>query len=322
MSESPTSSGLTTNVPPTVSVIACGGAGLNMLRRVLPDIKGRVSYKLLDTSIANLQPGEKAFIIGGGGSGLVQDQNADAANKAIAGISDEELGLSDINIVIFALSGGSGAVVGPKLIHDIAGRRKKLVIALVVSSTQSKKHTTNTMDTLRGLRKKCDDVGLYLPITIFDNNAGGRAAVDRAFTYKLARLVDLLTAPTIEIDKNDRVHWVDVPKTIGKQLTGLRLLRVETRTDKNTEIPNTEVWPDIKDHVYDSVLAIGSKSQVNNNLPRAQVVFEGEFTTIELVSICGTIGNPKGAFDNFLRDINNTLNGYNVSAESHDDPFG
>ena len=124
------------NVPPSVSVFACGGAGLNLVRRTLPDITNRVSYKFLDTSIANLLPGESAHIIGGGGSGLVRGLNNDASIKAIAGLSDEDLNLNDINIVVFSLSGGSGSVLGPLLISDIAGRRKRLVIALTVSSTQ------------------------------------------------------------------------------------------------------------------------------------------------------------------------------------------
>lgn len=312
---------VSSNIPPTVSVLACGGAGINMLRRSLPNITGRVTIGRLDAGDANIQFGEDLHIVGsGGGSGLVRKHNADAAVKTIAGLSDEALGISDINIVIFSLSGGSGSVIGPLLINDLANRRKKLVIALTIASTQSETHTKNTLATLQSLRQVTKNSGLYLPISIFSNTISGPKAVDTAFTYKLSRLVDLLTAPTIEVDKYDRLHWINVPKTIGEPLTGLRLLYVTTAGD-NKEYSNTEVWSDAPGHIYDSLLALGTESFSITDRPRARVSFEGVFSTIKLVPMYGVIGNTPNVFDDFVRVINDTLNDYKTNAESHDDPF-
>lgn len=308
------------NVPPSVNIIACGGAGINMLRLALPEIAGRVTYTRLDTSNANLQAGEAATIIGGGGSGLVRNLNADVAVRTIAGLSDDALNLADVNIVMCSLSGGSGSVIGPLIVGDIASRRKRMVILLTIASTQSERHTINTLNTLQSLRKIADNSKLYLPTTIFNNGISGQKAVDQAFVYKLSRLVDLLTAPTVEIDKHDRLHWLNVPKTLDASLTGLRLLRVETLAGTK-EYSNTEIWPDAAGHIYDSLLSIGTEQYPVETRPRARASFEGMFTTIKLVPMYGVIGNPPKAFDDLVKTINDTLNDYRANTESHDDPF-
>jgi len=309
------------NTPPTVCIFGCGGGGINTARRALPEFKNNATYRYLDTSKrANLMPGEDAIIMGSGdGSGAVRIENADAVIKAIASLSDEELGLADVNIVAFSASGGSGSVIGPLLIKDIAGRRKRLVIALVISSSQSRVHTNNTLKTLQSLRSITDDIGLYLPISIFDNNVGVKE-VDQVMPYKLARLVDLLTAPTIEIDKNDRLNWINAPKTLGSSLSGLRLLYVTTTHD-GPKCPDVEVRPSTQNHIYDSLLAIRTEDYEVIDRPRAQASFEGKFANIKLVPHYGVIGNPPKAFDDLMKLIKDTLTEYDAHSEQHEDPF-
>ena len=307
------------NTPPTVNIIACGGGGINMTRRSLQNIGDDVTYQYVDTSKANLLAGETALIIGSGGSGLVRSHNADRVVQAIAALSDEALGISDVNIVVFSLSGGSGSVIGPLLIRDIMSRRGKLTVALTISSTQSEKHTENTLRTLQSLRKITDDCGLYLPISIFDNTAGIQK-IDRVMPYKLERLIDLLTKPTTEVDKNDRLHWINVPKTLGDGLKGLRLLHVTTEADADAN-SGAEVWPVVQGHIYDSVLALHAEEYSVTSKPRSRVSFEGLFSTIKLVPMYGVIGNPPQAFDDLVKRIATTLNDYHTNATQHDDPF-
>ena len=307
------------NVPPTVSVLACGGGGINMVRRALPELEGAVTHRYFDTSKANLMAGEKATIIGGGGSGLVRHTNADPVVSMVASLSDEEIGLADINILVFSLSGGSGSVIGPVLINDIAGRRKRLVIAIVIASEQSETHTKNTLKTLQSLRNVADLADLYLPIMIFNNDAGV-GLVDKVLPYKLARLVDLLTKPTVEIDLNDRLNWLDVPKTLGEDATGLRLLHVTT-PGENIEDSQAEIWPEAPRHVYDSIILIHTEDYSTTPRPKARSVFEGRFSTVKLVPMMGIIGNPPKAFDNLLKHIQDTLHDYQVNSSQHEDPF-
>jgi hypothetical protein len=321
MSDNQSSTIVSGNTPPTVTVYGCGGGGINMVRRALPEFKNNATYRYIDTSkLANLLAGEEAIIMGSGeGSGGVRQENADPVIKAIASLSDEDLGLADVNIVVFSVAGGSGSVIAPLLIKDIAGRRKRLVIALVISATQSKMHTNNTLKTLQSLRNITDEIGLYLPISIFDNNAGIKA-VDQTMPYKLARLVDLLTAPTIEIDKNDRLNWINVPKTLGVSMSGLRLLYVTTATESTMDA-GVEVRPNPDGYIYDSLLAIRTDNYEVLDRPRVQASFEGLFATIKLVPMYGVIGNPPKAFDDLLKHIKDTLTEYDAHSEQHEDPF-
>jgi hypothetical protein len=311
---------VSTNVPPTVNIIGCGGAGINMVRRVLPSLVGRANHIAIDTSTANLQANEEAIIIGGGGSGLVRSLSVSAVAQRIASLTDEELELADINIVVFSLSGGSGSVIGPLLISDIAQRRKRLVIALTIASSQSEKHTDNTLKTLQSLRMIVDDHKLYLPITIYDNVAD-EAHINRLLPYKLDLLLTLLTASTIEVDKHDRMHWINVPKMITPAPYGLRLLYVKDANspaeDARAEARSVAA---IGTHIHDSLLAIHTAQQSITDRPRARVSFEGQFVA-NTTPLYGVIGNPPKAFEDLMRSISHTLNEYRTNGDQHEDPF-
>ena len=308
------------NAPPTVAVIGCGGGGINMVRRALPDIKGRVTYCYIDTSEgANLKVGEKAHIIGtGSGSGAVRSQNVAAVEKSISRLSDEDLGLADINIIVSSLSGGSGSVISPLLISDIAVRRnasrpgdKRLVIALVIASSQDKIHTQNMLDTLLSLATITDTNNIYLPISIFDNSVS-ISAVNRIMPTKIARLVDMLTAPTTEADRNDRMNWVNAPKALRAPIKGLRLLYVAVESDVSVS-PAVEIWPAAGDHIYDSVLVLNTENRDVETRPDAHIVLEGMFTSIEITPMIGIIGNTPGAFDDLNKRIRDKLHRYETS---------
>lgn len=96
---------------PTVRIFSCGGAGQNIGRLVLPSVQGRASYKAIDTSLSDTRSehGEEIHLIGNGsGSGKNRKTNYDAIVRAIPAMTDDELDLADINVVIFALAGGNG----------------------------------------------------------------------------------------------------------------------------------------------------------------------------------------------------------------------
>lgn len=94
--------------PPSVSIYGCGGCGINTARNAQPSINSLVdSVFYVDTSRANLRDGESAIIVGeGNGSGKVRAENAASIQSKITSLSDEDLDLSDINILLFSLSGG------------------------------------------------------------------------------------------------------------------------------------------------------------------------------------------------------------------------
>ena len=290
---------------PSVNVFGCGGAGINLLRSVTAYLSTRnTKYRYIDTSYANIHPGEEIIVIQGEGSGLVRSHNATPILQKLTKLTDEELNLSDINIVLFSMSGGSGSVVAPLLIRELH-RRGKLVIAMTVTSSQSQKHTENTLKTLKSLENDAASYNIYLPICIF-NNRFGQGLVDKVFAHKLERLVDLLTLPTAELDKTDRLHWLNAQKTIGAA-PGLRLLHVSSYDNLDVQASEVELQCGDDDYIYDSIISIRTPSARNETLPKARIMFEGVFTTVTLSPMFGIIGNPPNTFDSLVKHIDDTL---------------
>ena len=97
--------------PSTVSVtlVGVGGAGQNIKRAFHED--ARVARALaFDTSMSNAHPQESVNIIGSGsGSGSNKHENAAEIKRAVPALSDDELGISDVAIVIYSLAGGKMA---------------------------------------------------------------------------------------------------------------------------------------------------------------------------------------------------------------------
>jgi hypothetical protein len=296
---------------PSVTVIGCGGAGINMLRCAVPHISERASYRYLDTSYANIRPEEPIIVIGGEGSGAHRREKAEAIGKKIAGFTSEDLNLADINIVVFSMSGGSGSVLGPVLIREIA-RRGALVVAIVIASSQSELHTKNTLNTLKTLEQISAAGDLYLPVTVFDN-AIGMDIVDRSLPYKIERLVDILTLPTAELDKNDRLHWINVPKTTGAA-GGLRLLHVDAGQERDVISKTAELWSIDDDFIFDSTVSIRTAKERPALSPKARVAYDGIFTTVQLTPMIGLIGSPRDAFKRMTTAIEDTLVQYNAQS--------
>lgn len=297
-------------VPPTaapsVNILACGGAGINLLRKALPHVSDKVTYRFIDTSYSNVRPGEQVIIAAseGKGSGLHRRENSESIVQRIAKLTDDDLQLADINIILFSMSGGSGSTAGPLLIKDIH-RRGKLIIAMAIASSESQKHTENTLATLKSLENITSTIGLYLPISIFCNEADW-TILDKIFVYKLERLVDLLTLRTIELDKTDRMHWVNVQKTIGAA-PGLRLLYVDGTGSGNKQDNKVELIVNTPDYIFDSVLAIRTETVFPEFSPQARTRFVGIFETVTLTPMVGVIGNPPDAFDTLIKDIDYIL---------------
>lgn len=294
---------------PSVNIIGCGGAGINMLRHVVSAVTGRATHRYIDTSYSNLKAGEEVIIINGDGSGGLRKENAPLVNQKLSGYTGEQLNLADINIIVFSLSGGSGSVLGPLLIKEIS-RRKKLTVAIVIASSEDQIHTENTLNTLKSLESITAADNIYLPIMIF-NNAYGRQVVNKHLPFKLERLVDLLTLPAIEIDKNDRLHWINVPKISGAA-GGLRLLYVGAERTGSDVDRDGEEWSGTDGYIFDSVIHLSTDKEVHSlsTLIDTRMTFAGTFTTVQNVPMIGVIGNPPNAFDKLTSAINDTLQKY------------
>lgn len=253
-----------------VTLAGLGGCGINLCRPFLTN-NGQAQVKYFDTSMTNTRPGEKAYIFAGGsGSGSNRAENARDIQSTMPQLSDSDLGVNDVAIVVFSLSGGSGSTIGPVMIKELA-QRKVRVIAIAVSDVGYSVGAKNTLNTLKSLAAVCKNNDLYLPLILLSNDGvDNRAKVDKTATILIQDLLDLLTKNVFEVDRNDRLNWIDPSKVIQTQ-PGIKLLTL--MSDKKLENPNVVIGLESKE-IVDSLLILQSADQeiaANHTLPPARL---------------------------------------------------
>lgn len=206
----------------SVTLVGTGGCGINIVRPIkVLDLPITTLY--FDTSMANTRSGESANIIGGGGSGSLRSENARDIEREIPGITDEELALGDVAILVFSSAGGSGSVISPLLAREYK-RRGTLVIGLCVIDTSSTAEAKNALGTLKTLNALTTKNDICMPTIFLSNDkTSSRKAVDDAAHSLLLDLIDILTKPVYEIDKQDRLRWID-PTKVASTSPGVKIL--------------------------------------------------------------------------------------------------
>lgn len=312
--------------PPTITVYGAGGCGINSIRNVRKDIEHRVNQvHYLDTSFANARDGEAIVNVGSGkGSGKLRSENIEKIQSTITGFTDDELGISDINIIAFSAAGGSGAVIGPVLIREIS-RRNKLVVGIIVADTRSQIEATNTMGTLRTLDYMAtNDDGIYLPVMMFDNNISGKTAVDALMAHRIKQLITILTADVIELDCADRKNWLNSSKVVNLP-PGIRMLHVSSELDNesNDAAYTSQLWSYGSKDIYDSVIAIGVPNKESNeakfvgasNNTLARTMYDGVFATSDHKHpYIGYVAGDNTALSTLIKQIEDRQQLYNVNA--------
>jgi hypothetical protein len=216
-----------TKVPstPKMLVIGAGGCGINIARMV--DSVPGIAVEYFDTSDANVREGDTSFTIVGSGRGSGGNRAENAA-KIEADVSKLDLSGRlefDIVVVAYSASGGSGSVIGPVLSRVLASRKPDLrLVNLMVADSGSGVWATNTSGTLETLEAICEDLNLRLPCMIFENRPGmARSRVDECIFVQLASLIEAMVAPTIEMDTQDRLNFLD-PSSVIDTTVGLKIL--------------------------------------------------------------------------------------------------
>ena len=301
---------------PSVTVFGCGGCGINLSRLVKGDLAGRAVMKYIDTSHANLRSGEDAYIItSGSGAGKVRVDVAGPITNELMNMSDDDLPVSDINIVVFAGAGGSGSVIAPIAIREIERRGGKTV-AFMVIDTISELDALNSLNTIKSLEVICQSKNIYLPISIFDNAVVSRDIVNTSLSNRLINLIQLLTCPTLEVDRNDRRNFLNGIKTITAA-PGLRKLHVTVGENGNDEDASGEYFTGYNNVIFDSVLSIRTDADSVSIPVRSRVRYDGIFTTLKLKPILGVIGNRDDEFEIMIKNINDTLNSFSAKSKNY-----
>ena len=307
---------------PTLALHAAGGAGLNLARQ-RKDVDACLTHlRRYDTSWANIQPDEDLVLLADGdGSGKIRSEHAETIQKRIYGLSDEEIGLADVNIVVYSLSGGSGSVIGPLLSADLR-RRKGLLINMVVADTASELDTRNTLKTLQTLQAICQRQDIYLPTMVFLNQET-RTAVDLSLTTRLRLTAWLLARSAVEVDRNDRRNFLDPMKTVGAG-AGVRLMHVATM-DSSVNDPEVtgELWTLDHEDIYDSALSIGVIPEEDvlepihpSRPPNIRNLYTGTFDTTHVTPILGLIASSDQGITSLIRQMDDTLTRFSVTSRS------
>lgn len=204
---------------PKIRIVGCGGCGIRLaglISKVLGENKN-ISVSVVDTSEADnaYVEGVQVITLGDMGSGGYRRENANAIASAISTKVVPSLGLSDeLVVLVFALSGGSGSVIGPHMIKALAPYSTGMVAATVVD-TSTALWTQNSVGTLKTIEKFAVDAGVYLPMMMFSNDIKGNRAATEDVLKQIHLLSEVLTTPAGSIDQNDRRHWINPRKTLG-----------------------------------------------------------------------------------------------------------
>lgn len=216
----------------SVTIAGCGGCGINLARPFLTNQNlNKVLY--FDTSMTNTRHGETANIVtSGDGSGSNRSQNARDIERELPNMTDEAMAKGDVAVVVFSLSGGSGSVIGPLLIREYA-RRKVQVIGVAVADTSYSVGAVNTLNTLKTLNSICKNNNLLLPLILLSNDNIDRVKVDEFAATLMSDLVDLLTKPVYEVDRQDRLNWINPSKAASQIQPGVKLLTFDNHPTAN-----------------------------------------------------------------------------------------
>lgn len=210
----------------SVTIAGCGGCGINFARHFAQSRNAKTLF--FDTSVANLRGTEKANIVtNGSGSGGHRAENAKNIEREIPQLNDEEIGKADVAIVVFSSGGGSGSVLGPLLIREY-NRRGQRAIGVVITDTSSAVDAKNTQNTLKTLYAVAKNNDIYLPLIVLSNdNVSTNREVDETGIQLIQNLIDILTVAVFEVDRNDRLNWIDSSKVTGAN-PGIKILSLKT----------------------------------------------------------------------------------------------
>jgi hypothetical protein len=208
-----------------VSVFACGGAGINALKRIIEvkdfTIPEDVELVTIDTSESNKMglPNDIPFVkISAFGSGKDRSTNADLIYNQIEQIDISD-SIGDINIILASLAGGSGSLIANMLSAKIANL-EKVAINMVIVDMSSQKSCENSINALKSFDNMAKKYKHYYPVMIYSNAEKGRKAVNVNMEKDLEYMIDLFNSDIEELDHRDKIHFLQ-PNCIDPSLCGV-----------------------------------------------------------------------------------------------------
>lgn len=288
----------------SVTLVGCGGCGINLSRPFKDNPNSSVLF--FDTSMTNSRPGEYVNIVtNGSGSGSNRATNAKDIESSIPKLTEEELGNSDVAVVLFSLAGGSGSVIAPLLIREYA-RRNRRVIGVCIADTSYSVGAKNTLNTLKTLTAVAKNNDLYLPMVILSNDLSTtRGAVDTSAILILEKIIKILSTEVYEVDRNDRLNWIN-PKTLIGSNAGLKLM---TFYQEDSKINDALVMGTNSTEMVDALLVLQNSpdDEVTTPLPMARLKKTGFFLK-ERHRLVGKVSSDISAVDSVIDYVEKMIN--------------
>lgn len=227
----------------TVTIYGAGGAGIDILTKLLrTDLDGlaKVREAYVDSSRSNIHErsvidaNKWYFLDGTDGAGKVRRTNYDITDRSVGDIL-LKLPPSELNILIFSGSGGSGSVIGPKIAEELY-RQEKAVLIFLVGSTESSNTTSNTLKTISTIRNFAIKQNQFANIFYESNGNNVRnTEVDNLFITGIRAILDLYSGNHHGLDSADVLTWAK--PTLGAEISPeLGLIDITEDREEASEI--------------------------------------------------------------------------------------
>ena len=301
---------------PTVSLLGVGGCGVNLVREIFKHTKDLINFSnYLDCSEANRYNNESVFIVANNfGGGKVRDTNLEEMKARIPQLDETVLGDSDVYILIGSLAGATGGVMIPLLVKELHKRGKKVLVGLV-SEAIDEKGTKNTRSSLKSLITLTEKSGIFLP-TVLTHTDRSREDADYYVISQIISIISVLCQPCYEIDKNDRLNWLNASKTVGLE-PGLHMAYGIIGDRDSSYILDLSD----KHLIAESVLNLGVKDNNNQRLFADLPIEHARFSkdgilAISEVPVSGIIANTSKTLEKIVNEIESKCNLFSTKTKS------
>jgi len=200
-----------------VRIYACGGTGIKVVSQLhasnLDDTNiAEMLPVYLDTSRSDFSektPPDHCYV--------VHDRNGEeikGKGKQRVGVTEiteaipgflSKFPPTEVNLVVFSLSGGTGSTAGPLLLKEL-GERNVQAIAIVVGSGESLITVNNSFAALHSMNNIAEMLGRTQLISYHYGRNGIEA--DEQMTYVILGLLTLLSGMNGSLDEIDVANWV------------------------------------------------------------------------------------------------------------------
>lgn len=205
-----------------LTIYGCGGAGINTALAYMgsaeainpPVGTAKPSHVLVDTSYSNVdiddpKQADVFYRISDAnvGSGGLRGENLDPIRRGMKDFLIKHPA-SEMNIVVFSASGGSGSTIGPVLIQELlSDTDDKTLVAVVYVDWSTELRTRNSFNTIRTLENIAERLGKS--IVIFPVNNEARGVADMVALQAIYHLAILFANTHAELDNADIYNFIN-----------------------------------------------------------------------------------------------------------------